>query len=498
MGLMMELSHTPASKLNCFVDHCLHPRRDWKEEVLEAVKTVKKFLRQQCFQGDHEVGLCVLQVGSFGNGTVLHDTTEVELVVFLSCICSFQEAKNFDDILDQLYKNLWNCQDLLAFHLEDVRLVQGVFCAITFTIQTRMTAKPITFTIVPAYRSLVSNSEPSTKIYVDLIEAKKLPGNFSPSFSELQRNFVKHRPAKLKSLLRLVKHWYLKYVKARYPRAKLPPFYALELLTVYAWEIGTGAQERFRLDRGLVTVMCLLQEYKFLCIYWTKYYTFQNPIIEDFVRKQLKKERPIILDPADPTYNVAYGYRWDRVAQRARQCLKQDCCHHNENPVPAWYMKVMAPLWRGYLDFTIYVDPYESIKKVKEKIQIKLGSLALQRLSFQEPGGERKLLSSRHSFSHYGIFSNTQICLLETIPPPEIQVFVKNPSGGSCAYAIDPSSSILDLKQQIEDQERLLRKEQHLEFQGQVLHDECYLRSYGIRDSDTLILSKRKVERPHF
>lgn len=44
---------------------------------------------------------------------------------------------------------------------------------------------------------------------MSLIEAHGYPGNFSPSFSELQRNFMKHRPTKLKSLLRLVKHWYL-------------------------------------------------------------------------------------------------------------------------------------------------------------------------------------------------------------------------------------------------------------------------------------------------
>ena len=42
-----------------------------------------------------------------------------------------------------------------------------------------------------------------------LIEACPILGHFSPSFSELQRNFVKYKPTKLKSLLRLVKHWYL-------------------------------------------------------------------------------------------------------------------------------------------------------------------------------------------------------------------------------------------------------------------------------------------------
>lgn len=74
-------------------------------------------------------------------------------------------------------------------------------------------------------------------------------------------------------------------------RAQLPPLYALELLTIYAWEVGTQEEACFGLDNGLATVMRLLQQYKLLCIYWTNYYTFQNPIIEDFVRKQLKKER---------------------------------------------------------------------------------------------------------------------------------------------------------------------------------------------------------------
>lgn len=55
--------------------------------------------------------------------------------------------------------------------------------------------------------------------------------------------------------------------------------------------------------------------------------------------------RPIILDPADPTHNVAEGYRWDIVAERARQCLKQDCCYDSQgNPVSGWNVKVMAPL----------------------------------------------------------------------------------------------------------------------------------------------------------
>uniref|UniRef100_A0A8C0P566 2'-5' oligoadenylate synthase n=2 Tax=Canis lupus TaxID=9612 RepID=A0A8C0P566_CANLF len=509
MAQAMELYDTPASKLDSFVAQWLQPHRSWKEEILEAVKTVQQFLREEHFEGDYgpdqEVRvLKVVKVGSFGNGTVLRNTLEVELVVFLSCFHSFQqEAEHHQAILSLIQKKLWCCRDLLALGLEDVEINQGVPDTLVFTIQTRRTAEIITVTIVPAYRALgpsASNSQPYPEVYESLIEAQGFPGNFSPSFSELQRNFVKHRPTKLKSLLRLVKHWYLQYVKAKCPRAALPPDYALELLTIYAWEMGTQEDESFRLDEGFTTVMELFQEYEFLCIYWTKYYTFQNPVIEDFVRKQLKRDRPIILDPADPTHNVAEGYRWDIVAQRARQCLKQDCCYDNkEKPVPSWNVKkardiqVTVEQW-GYSDLILRVNPYEPIKKIQEKMWQSRCCSGLQHLYLQELGAKQQLLSSQYSLADYGVFSNTRICLVET-NSHEIQVFVKNPDGGSDAYTTDAKGFILGLKQQIEYKQGLPRKQQQLEFQGQVLKDWLPLQNYGIQHRDTLILSKKKAER---
>ncbi|XP_015982708.2 2'-5'-oligoadenylate synthase-like protein [Rousettus aegyptiacus] len=507
MAQTSELYGTAASRLDSFVAQWLQPSREWKDEVLEAVRTVEQFLREEPFQREHGLDqevrvLKVVKVGSFGNGTALRSSTEVELVVFLSCFRSFQEeAEHHHAVLRLIWKKLWHCQDLLALGLEVIGVVQGVPDALVFTIQTMETTEPITVTIVPAYRAMghsVPTSQPHPVVYESLIKAcSSYPGNnFSASFCELQRNFVKHQPTKLKSLLRLVKHWYLKYVKAKCPRAMLPPLYALELLTIYAWEMGTQEDKNFRLEEGLTTVMELLQEYDLLCIYWTKHYTFQNPVIENFVRKQLKRERPIILDPADPTHNVAKGYRWDIVAQRASQCLKQDCCYDDkENPIPGWKVKrardiqVTVEQW-GYPDLILRVNPYEPIKKVKEKIRQSRGFMGLQRLSFQMPGGERQLLSSRSSLADFGIFLNTPIYLLETVSP-EIQVFVKNLHGESHAYAIDSKSFILSLKQQIQDRQGLLRKQQLLKFQGHVLQDWSTFGSYGIEDSDTLILSRK-------
>ncbi|XP_058439161.1 2'-5'-oligoadenylate synthase-like protein isoform X2 [Marmota monax] len=299
MALAQELYGVPASRLDSFVAQWLQPSRGWKEEVLEAVHTVEQFLRQEAFQGERALDpearvLKVVKVGSFGNGTVLRSEADVELVVFLSCFHSFQEeAKYHQTVLRLIWGKLWCCQDLLDLGLSDLRITQGVPSALDFTIQTRGTAEPINITIVPAYRALgpaVPNSQPPPEVYVNLIKACGYPGNFSPSFSELQRCFVKHRPTKVKSLLRLVKHWYQQYVRAKCPRANLPPVYALELLTIYAWETGTQENENFKLDEGLSTVMELLQDYEFICIYWTKYYTLQHPTIQDFVREQFKKE----------------------------------------------------------------------------------------------------------------------------------------------------------------------------------------------------------------
>ncbi|XP_043756763.1 2'-5'-oligoadenylate synthase-like protein isoform X1 [Cervus elaphus] len=505
MAVPLELFNTPASSLNSFVAQCQHNIKEWEEGVVKAVRTVQKFLRKQHFQGDHGLDqkvLKVIQVGSFGNGTALRNLVEVELVMFLSSFSSFQkEASNYshhEHVLSMLYKKLMDCPDLLHLQPQNLRLVHGVISAVAFTIRTWEVEEQVTVTIVPAYRVLskgssVPNFQPSPEVYVRLIEACPILGHFSPSFSELQRNFVKYKPTKLKSLLRLVKHWYLEYVKAQCPRAELPPMYALELLTIYAWETGTKESERFRLDKGLVTVLQLLIEYQRLCIYWTKYYTLQNPIIEDFVRNQLKEKRPIILDPADPTYNVATGYRWDIVAQSARCCLKQYCCYD----IPNWKLKfardvkVTVEQW-GHVDFTIQVNPYESIQEFKEKIQCKLESSAPQRLSFQEPGGERQVLRNSSSLADYSIFSDTRVSLLQTFPP-QMQVFVKSHSGGSHTYAIYGSSLVLDLKRQIEGREGLLRKKQQLELQGQALQDECSLSCYGVRDSTTLILSIKTV-----
>ncbi|XP_075390399.1 2'-5'-oligoadenylate synthase-like protein isoform X3 [Tenrec ecaudatus] len=218
MALAGELFDTPASRLDSFVAQWLLPSREWRAKMKKVVRTVERFLKEEDSQAEHLLGqkvrvLKVIQADSFGKGTALRNAAEVELVVFLSCFHSFrEEAKFHQAVLSLIQKKLWRRQDLLALGLKDVYVAQGVPDALVVTIQPSEISELVTVTIVPAYRALgplVPNFRPPPEVYESLIKAHCYPGIFSPSFRELQTDFVKHRPTKLKNLLRLVKHWYL-------------------------------------------------------------------------------------------------------------------------------------------------------------------------------------------------------------------------------------------------------------------------------------------------
>ncbi|XP_055003354.1 2'-5'-oligoadenylate synthase-like protein [Sorex araneus] len=229
MALAPELYETPASSLDTFVAHWVQPTQEWKERVLEVGGAVEKFLREEHFQREHGLDqevrmLKVVKVGSLGNGTGPRGCTEVELVVFPSCFHSFREGASLHHaVLQLIRRRAWRSRDLLALGLENASVVQGVPDTLIFTFWSWRMQEAITVSIVPAYKALgpsVANAQPlPPAIYDDLIKAKGNPGHFSPSFCELQRNFVKHRPTKLKSLVRLVKHWYL---QAHHPGPRGP------------------------------------------------------------------------------------------------------------------------------------------------------------------------------------------------------------------------------------------------------------------------------------
>ena len=73
----------------------------------------------------------------------------------------------------------------------------------------------------------------------------------------------------------------------------MPPAYALELLTIFAWEKGCG-KDAFSLAQGLRTVLGLIQQYQHLCVSWTTNYSLKDPAIKNFLLRQLERPRDLL------------------------------------------------------------------------------------------------------------------------------------------------------------------------------------------------------------
>ncbi|CAI9157136.1 unnamed protein product [Rangifer tarandus platyrhynchus] len=123
-------------------------------------------------------------------------------------------------------------------------------------------------------------------------------------------------------------------------KGSLPPKYALEMLTIYAWEKGSRAQD-FDLPEGFRTVLELVIQYQHLCIFWLVNYSLndESRVLRNFLLDQMKRTRPVILDPADPTGDVGGGdsWCWHLLAKEATECLSSLCFRDKLGcPIQPW------------------------------------------------------------------------------------------------------------------------------------------------------------------
>uniref|UniRef100_A0A8C8SCR9 Ubiquitin-like domain-containing protein n=1 Tax=Pelusios castaneus TaxID=367368 RepID=A0A8C8SCR9_9SAUR len=434
----------------------------------------------------YEQTLCHIICGPAGKGTALKNNSDADLVLFLSCFSSYQDqAENRASVLDTIEKQLNRCRETIAYQL-DVAISQPKekgTCprSLSITIQSKKRRESIEVDVLPAYDALgpvTPGTRPSPRVYEELIQASTSAGEFCTSFTELQRNFVKRRPAKLKNLLRLVKHW---YKEVRCPAPSLPPKYALELLTIYAWENGTQQAEKFITAEGFHTVMKLLCQYRELCIFWTEFYDLQHP--------------PII---PDPTGILGQGKKWDLLAKEAANCQAQMFCKTGLTPIRSWNVQparpvqVMVMQLSGVSQALPPLSPYITIWEIKEKIELAWHiSPYTQRLALQEPGVGNQPLLDDQTLASYGIFYDTIILMLIT-EPQEMGVFVKDQNGRTGPpYTVHPNDTVLDLKKKIEVHTGVAVNQQRLTFNSQELQDNGTLSQYHIRHHSTIYLLLR-------
>uniref|UniRef100_A0ACB8EJ59 Uncharacterized protein n=1 Tax=Sphaerodactylus townsendi TaxID=933632 RepID=A0ACB8EJ59_9SAUR len=363
--------------------------------------------------------------GSAGQG-VMQDNSDADPILLLNWFSSYEDQRERSAcVIDSLKQGVIQEERNLAYKVNILssEAKEGPPCSLLLTLQSKNKKESVEVNILPAFEVLgqiTLTYKPPPNVYVDLIQATKDPGEFSTSFIELQRNFVKQCPEKLKDLLRLVKHWYKENLKKVYPSSSLPSKFALELLTIYAWEEGTKKAEEFNMAEGFCTVMKLLVQYKDLCFYWTEYYTLEDPTIGTHVKEKLRGTRPVILDPADPTRNLGMENGWDLLAKEAFSCQNQLCCKKDGVSVKPWTVQparavqVKLKQQKGTSQ-DLSCSPYDTIGQIKEKFGLE-GHIGIyeKRTAMQELGVENAVLQNDKALADYGVFYNITLLQLHT------------------------------------------------------------------------------------
>ncbi|XP_062441478.1 2'-5'-oligoadenylate synthase 1-like [Rhea pennata] len=488
-----------AGELDAWIARTLEPSTAFCTQVKQTVKQICDFLKEQCFEGIrvHKT----VKGGSAGKGTALQNNSDADVVLFLSYFSSYEDQnQRRAEILALIEERLECCRQTLTFTVDISRPrrkspVNFSPRSLSLTLWSRWGAESIDVDILPAYDALgqvTQDTAPAADVYVRLLAAHGGPGEFSPCFTELQKKFVKRCPAKLKNLLRLVKHWYKEFLKPQYPNTDLPPKYALELLTIYAWEQGTNARESFSMAEGFRTVLELLCQYQKILIYWERYYSLQHNQVGTHVKNLLHSSRPVILDPADPTGILGQGKDWAVVANEAARCCSLPCVASVQpwNVQPARPVTVEIKQLTGN-SLTRTVSPDTTILKLKEEITQQWGIPPYQqRLGQQEPDQNLHILQDSETLASYNIFCSTTLMLLHT-ETQEMQVLVKDDKNRTSTYTVRPTDTVRQLKEQICTRLGPSADQQRLTFGSKELEDRHTLAHYGIQSKSIIYLLLR-------
>ncbi|XP_069922338.1 2'-5'-oligoadenylate synthase 3 isoform X2 [Oryctolagus cuniculus] len=375
----MDVYRTPAAALDRLVARSLQPDGDFAGPARRALGALLAALRERGGRGG-AAGQPALRVrksvqgGSCGRGTALRGGSDCELVVFLDCFKSFEDQKaGRAEVLRELQALLdaWGREPGPGLKLESP--VQATGGLLRFRLAAIDLENWMDVSLVPAFDALGqlgAGAKPEPQVYSALLGGGCQGGEHAACFAELRRSFVNTRPAKLKNLILLVKHWYRQVCPKEAGEGTLPPAYALELLTIFAWEQGCG-KDAFSLAQGLRTVLGLIQSYQQLCVFWTVNYGFEDPAVSQFLRGQLKRPRPVILDPADPTWDVGNGttWHWEVLALEAESCYHHPCfLQGTGDPVQPWEGPGLPRAGGSDLGHPIQRDPGQGTPEDGERL----------------------------------------------------------------------------------------------------------------------------------
>ncbi|KYO48744.1 hypothetical protein Y1Q_0004120 [Alligator mississippiensis] len=263
----------------------------------------------------------LIKGGSYIKGTDTQVWSDVDIVLFSEAFENLEDCKKklpevIDDLGKRLKKSSWASR---------ITMKKRTQFSLRFNFKRYKNLHSHSFDIMPCYEML--GPAPSTGLKWSFYHNLYLCHDtdkiqlYTMSLLPYQVEFIKECTVQVKDLIRLVKYWFrtsfaMPTEQNRFRR--LPSCYAVELITVYIWQLA-GKPIFFSLVQGMRAILKLLVRYSEICIIWYKHY---SPHCTTFKKVLKKQTRPFVLDPANPTFNVCENSNaWDEVAHVARRSL---------------------------------------------------------------------------------------------------------------------------------------------------------------------------------
>ncbi|XP_071805795.1 2'-5'-oligoadenylate synthase 3-like isoform X2 [Asterias amurensis] len=275
---------------------------EFARECQSAISRVVRFVHSNCSLDILEFDVDkVVKGGSLGKGTMVKDLSDVDLVAFVNKPYVQPIAEIGKDAYKETITGInFNIASTLELN-PDVKDIKHDEYVVKFEIDVG--SRWIEVDLLPTTDNIKSHSSYEEMFRYMLSKGHGTRQYCSPSLVHRQVQFVKEQPGNVKELIRLVKYW-----ASRFLPKYLQKSYPLELITIYLWEKAGRPERRLNKAQGLRSVLEVLTNLEELCASWQ--YMHKDEHITQAIIKKDNMERPIVLDPANPTFNVCYMYQW--------------------------------------------------------------------------------------------------------------------------------------------------------------------------------------------
>jgi len=151
-------------------------------------------------------------------------------------------------------------------------------------------------------------------------------------------------------------------------------------------------------------------------------------------------------------------------------------------------MKIHVKHWDG-TKLTLDVKPDDTLDSVKETVNEELGiPKPQQRLTFDG----KPLRKDSKTLEEYKIQDQ------DTLHLEPMEVHVKTPDGKTLTFRVEPTDTIEDVKDKVEEKIGLPVPDQRMLFDGEELKNDPTLEDYDIQNGDTLFLDPMKIHIKHY